>query len=131
MAVPPVPQRGTEMKPADVIRGELRTLDSRISLIGQKISTIERNEEVLGRTLVALNERMKKLEAVGGAGTQAAGAPSGEVEALRKELDALRGEMVTRQEIKQLSYTLETINPLEYATLSQVRELIREELARK
>jgi len=117
-------------KPGDVVRGEIRTLDSKISLIGQKISTIEKNEEVLGRTLVALNERTKKMEA--GGGREGGGGASGEeVEKLKKRMDVLEKSMVTKQEVKELKYTLDTINPLEYATLGQIRELIREELKKK
>lgn len=120
----------TPQKPADVIRGELRTLDSRISLIGQKISTIEKNEEVLGRTLLALTERVKNLERTGGGIREASGGGADTAE-IKKELERLRAEMVNKQEIKELRYILDTINPLEYATISQVRELIRDEIKRR
>lgn len=116
-------------KPGDVIRAEMQTLDSKISLIGQKISTIEKNEEVLGRTLVTLNERVRKLEQAGG--PSAIGSPGEEVETLGKRVEALQKAMVTKQEIKELKYALETMNPLEYATLAQVRELLREEAKRR
>ena len=34
----------------------------------------------------------------------------------------------TKQELRELRYILDTINPLEYATINQVRELLEEKL---
>lgn len=116
------------VKPGDQIRNELRTLDSKISLIGQKISTMEKNDEVLGRTLVNLNERVKQMEQDGGQDDNTSGPSPEELRLVRKELEDLRKSMVTQVEIKELKYILDTINPLEYATISQVRELIKDEM---
>ncbi len=106
------------------ILADLHTLDSKIGLIAQKLKTMEQNEEVIGRTLIALNGRLKKSEeqlALGGAGSrQAQGAQSSSEE--------LEKKFATKQDFKELRYVLDTINPLEFATVSQVRELIAERL---
>ncbi len=105
----------------ETILADLRTLDSKIGLIAQKLKTMEQNEEVIGRTLIALNQRLKKAEeqlAAGGVGAVGRG---GSAEELEKKY-------ATKQEMKELRYVLDTINPLEFATVSQVRDLINEKL---
>lgn len=109
-------------------------MDSKINLLAEKIKSIDRNEEVIGRTLVAMNDRVKKLEAggvAGAAGAGGGGAAPAEVKELREQVEKLAKSAVTREEFQQLRYVIETINPLEYATIDQVRELVRELLAKK
>ncbi len=104
---------------------DLRSLDSKLGLIAQKLRTMEKNEEVIGRTMIALNGRLKKLEeqaASGGFSTASAGRQASAAEDLDKKF-------ATKQEIRELRYILDTINPLEYATISQVRELLEEKMA--
>ena len=60
---------------------DLHTLDSKISLIAQKIKMIEKNEEVIGRTIVMHNEKLRGIESAqastpSDAVSQAAGAES-------------------------------------------------------
>lgn len=94
----------------------MRTLDSKITLLEGKIRTVEKNEEVLGRTLVALNNRLKKIEE---GGFKSSG-PFDE--------SGLEKKFASKQEVKEMRYVIDSINPLEYATISQVRELINEKL---
>jgi len=102
------------------IVSDLHTLDSKINLLAQKMRTIEKNEEVLGRTLIALNNRIKKIEE-GGSVSRASPSPGGSTDG--KALDL---KYATKQELAEIRYVLDSINPLEYATVSQVRDLINE-----
>ncbi|OIO26162.1 hypothetical protein AUJ14_02550 [Candidatus Micrarchaeota archaeon CG1_02_55_22] len=102
------------------IVSDLHTLDSKINLLAQKMRTIEKNEEVLGRTLIALNNRIKKIEE-GGSTTRPSASSSGSTDG--KALDL---KYATKQELSEIRYVLDSINPLEYATVSQVRDLINE-----
>ena len=95
----------------------MRTLDSKITLLDEKIKTIEKNEEVLGRTLVALNNRLKKIEE-GGSSSRSSPFNAGDLEK----------KFATKQEVREMRYVIDSINPLEYATISQVRELLNEKL---
>ena len=104
----------------ETLVAELRSLDSKVALLNQKLATSDKNAEVIARTLVAMNNRLKKLEE----GWQAR-APSGGAGANSEELER---KFATKQEIKELKYVLDSINPLEYATISQVRELVNEKL---
>lgn len=95
----------------EAINAELQTLDSKINLIAQKIKIMERNEEIMGRTLITLNDRVEKLskENSGGAARSAAVDES---------------KFVTKQELNELKAILNDINPLEFATIDQVKELL-------
>ncbi|MBI3588188.1 hypothetical protein HY095_03265 [Candidatus Micrarchaeota archaeon] len=94
---------------------EVRTLESKVDLLSQKLGNVEKNEEVIGRTLIALNARIKRLEEQSGAGGR--GAASGELK-----------NYATKQELAQIRYVIDSINPLEYATIPQVKALLNERL---
>ena len=115
----------------DELKMELHTLDSKISLIAQKIKMIEKNEEVIGRTIVLHNDKLRKLEE-GGAGPSAgASVGGGDLDELKKsisDLQTLVEKCATKDELRELKYVLDTINPLDYATISQVKELLDERL---
>ncbi len=118
-------------KEMEDLRNDVRTLDSKLSLLAQKFSTIEKNEEVLGRTLVAHNERLKEIEEKGGGGggikSAGGGAASGEMEQLRVQLEALKKEFAElRKETQEMRYILNSINPLEFVTVDQVKELLKQ-----
>jgi hypothetical protein len=116
------------MAKAEVIESvmaDLRSLDSKLGLIAQKLRTMEKNEEVIGRTMIALNGRLKKLEeqaASGGFSPSSGNRPS------TASQEDLEKKFATKQELRELRYVLDTINPLDYATITQVRDLLEEKL---
>jgi len=122
------------VRPLDAVKADMRTLDSKINLVAQKIRMMEKNEEVIGRTMVALNEKIKKLEEGGlktGAGAAAA-ASAPEIESVKEQLKALEEKIdAVQSQLMELKYVMDTINPLEYATLDQVKELLEEKLEKK
>lgn len=135
MSDAPAPQ-----KKYDELKAELQMLDSKISLIAQKIRMIEKNEDIIGRTIVVHNEKIHKIES-GAPAPSAPGpsAPNGEsssglaaeVDALKKQVAELREQAATKAEVSELHYTLDTINPLDFVTLKQTRKLIAEELDKR
>ncbi|MCK4327676.1 MAG: hypothetical protein KAW41_04335 [Candidatus Diapherotrites archaeon] len=130
----------------------LASLDAKLKLIAQRLKIMENNEQVIGRTLVSHNKKMKELEALaaagGGKGLDLArlkdtirdelkaelmgggqiapplehGAPtkrtSSEIINLRKSVEELR------QEVNELKYVVDSINPLEYITLDQLNDVV-------
>jgi uncharacterized protein involved in exopolysaccharide biosynthesis len=117
------------------IREDIRALNSSLLLITQKIKYLVRNEKILGRNLVVLNKKIKTLEEkvinAPAATASAGGANSEDVEALKQkislleaQLDDMRSRTATTEQLKELKFVIDSINPLEFATLSQVRDLI-------
>ncbi len=111
----------TGIKTLEEMRAEIHTQDSKISLIAQKLKTLEQNQEVIGRTIVMHNEKLRGIEENGaGAKASVAGAGvSGDAEKRVAELE---------KQVKELKYLLESVNPLEYATIEQVKELIEDKM---
>ncbi|MFA5247565.1 MAG: hypothetical protein WC408_06795 [Candidatus Micrarchaeia archaeon] len=135
MAEPVSPQ-----KKLDDVKAEVQMLDSKISLIAQKIRMIEKNEDIIGRTIVVHNDKIHKLETgapvpsqqqSSSSSVESNSSLSAEVESLKKQVADLREQMATKSEVSELHYTLDTVNPLDFVTLKQARKLIQEELEKR
>jgi hypothetical protein len=134
----PRPQRQRPGAPQGEEDAGMRSVESKIDLIVQKIKNMEKNEEVIGRTLVAQNERLKKLEGQvasggggGGASAAASAASAAEIAELRKEVDELAKAAAKQEDLLELKYTLDEINPLEFARADQMQEFVRDEIAKQ
>ena len=127
------------------IAEDIRSLNSSILIIGQKMKYVVRNEKILGRNLIVLNRKLKALEEkVTGGGAGAAGPVADlsgdaatrldEIEKklneMQAELSSLRGGVATQEQLQELKYIIDSINPLELATLEQVKDLIDERTGR-
>jgi len=132
---------GTPMSSGGV-REDIRALNSSILLITQKIKYLVRNEKILGRNLVVLNKKIRTIEekvvAIPAASATGSGASGPEVDLLKQKVSMLEAQvedLITRaalkEELKELKYIINSINPLEFATLTQVRELIDKRIEEK
>ena len=115
------------------IGADIRALNSSILLMTQKIKYIVRNEKILGRNLIVLNKKIKTLDEKIALNPQGTGSEvnSAGVESLKKQValleaqvEDLQGRLATKEEVKELKYVIDSINPLEFATLSQVKDMI-------
>ncbi|MBI4361028.1 hypothetical protein HY572_04630 [Candidatus Micrarchaeota archaeon] len=111
-------------KPANQLEDvhtQLKTIDSKINLLAGKLKTLEKNQEITGRTLLSLRDQVH--EGGGGAKDEAgASASSGDLDELKTQV----AEMA--QKVEEMKYVLDSINPLNYATIDQVKELLDEKL---
>ena len=127
---------------------QLSALDSRMRIVAQRMRVIENNEQIIGKTLITHNKKLKEME--GGAGNATSSASSDDLSALKavdiqinksqneisSMIDSLRKEVIEnkeqldkiRQEITEMKYILENINPMAYVTVDQVSDLIDEKL---
>jgi archaellum component FlaC len=103
---------------AEGIISQMQTLESKLNLIAQRIKTMEKNEEILGRTLITLNDKLDKVSREGFATTG-----KGE------KVDEVK--YATKQEVRELKALLDAINPLEFATVDQVKELMDDALKKR
>ena len=139
------------------IENTIGTLDAKLKLLAQRLKIIEMNEQVIGRTLVSHNKKLKELES---------SAPSlpvnikqelktellnelkeelkkitpenqGELAISTKQLAEIQAELKElrktvvnlKQQVDELKYTLESINPLEYVTLDELSEVIDKKIS--
>ena len=130
----PSPGSGTPLQmQGGGVMGDIRALNSSILLITQKIKYVVRNEKILGRNLIVLNKKIKNLE-------ERINSPvkekenfsaSEDVDKLKKKIEMLEAQIselqtstVSKSDLKELKYVIDTINPLEFTTISQVKDMI-------
>jgi len=107
------------------LKNTVKNLESKIGIIEEQIKTMQKNEEIIGRTLITLNQRVKKLEErplnVQGQTSQENAGES----VVKEEVEQLKAQ------VKELKYTIDMINPLQYATLDEVKEAVDEIIEKK
>ncbi|MFC2174437.1 hypothetical protein ACFLQ2_01020 [archaeon] len=154
----PRPSSSSASASSPGMSASLASLDAKLKLITQRLKIMENNEQVIGRTLVSHNKKMKEFEialAAGGAGGKPADLiklkdtlrdelkaelmgggeisppmehptarrrDSAEIINLRKSMEELR------QEVNELKYVIDSINPLEYVTLDQLSDVIDQKM---
>jgi polyhydroxyalkanoate synthesis regulator phasin len=119
------------------LAANVNSFDAKLRIIAQRIKAIENNEEIIGRTIVMHNERIKEIEQRSAGAAPVRSAASGDAlealqmlkrdtDALRSELERLRAEAVRKEEFAEVKYVVDTINPLEYVTAEQVAKIVDE-----
>ena len=116
---------------AEDIRNQLRSMDSKVNLLAERLKTVESNSEIAGRTLLALKDQVKRGPS-SGSSSNASYASSVDLGPLSSDVKALQSEIKElKVQVEQMKYVLDSINPLEYATVDQVKELLDEKLKKK
>ena len=135
------------------INRDIKALNSSILIISQKMKYLARNEKILGRNLIVLNKKIANLrtQVQSRAVAPAPGmAPSvgmtaelppelGEsvakmqaqvnlMQGLLKEVSQQIKDCVTADEIAELKYLVETIDPLEFVTIQQMQRVLGKKL---
>jgi len=117
---------------------DIKALQSSILVLSQKIKYLVHNEKILGRNILILN---KKIAAVTG-GSQKGGADinsSDVLDILEKQkalesrlkqieatLELFSKRYARNEELKEMKYIIDNINPLEYTTVSQVKKIVKD-----
>lgn len=127
---------------ADINR-DIRALNSSILIISQKMKHLARNEKILGRNLIVVNNKIAELR------SQVKTRPSGEeggmpqptviaaevpadlqetlnliqgrLEELKDAVDEVSANYVTQEEFKEVKYVVDSIDPLKFATIEQLQ----------
>jgi hypothetical protein len=66
--MPPERERGAAAEGGPTVVSSLAALDAKIKLLTQRIQIVENNEQVIGRTLVNIQKKLKDLETAASAG---------------------------------------------------------------
>ena len=145
-----MPSHNKKPMKASVLLGKLqqdvRSLNSSILIITQKMKYVIRNEKILGRNLIVLNKKLKALEekiATGQIGGKAAA--SQDLEDITKQLEESNQKMAeleiriqqlsenaaSKEEVQEMHFVVDSINPLKFVTLEQAKDLIAKKKAKK
>ncbi len=127
---------------------DIRALNSSILILSQKIKYLVRNEKILGRNLLVLNKKMSEGVSRPAAGTisEEQLAPitndlkaladkieknSASIAGLRSDLEMMKETYAKAESLKEVKYVIDSINPLEFVTYTDVNGLIDEKLKGK
>jgi vacuolar-type H+-ATPase subunit I/STV1 len=122
------------------IGADIRALNSSILLMTQKIKYIVRNEKILGRNLIVLNKKIKTLDekitlnpqgSANEINSDEVNSLKQQVSLLQAQVEDLSGRLASKEEVKELKYVIDSINPLEFTTLDQVKEMIEKSKDKK
>ncbi len=118
-----------EIRAVDALRAEIKSVDSKVNLLAEKLKRLETQNVTIANSLFKLTERLKKIEESGG-GTGAAHLDmeqSGDIKALKETFEkAMKENEAIKNDVYNVKYTLGLINPLEFVTVRQVNELVNE-----
>ncbi|MBN1159646.1 MAG: hypothetical protein JXA43_00220 [Candidatus Diapherotrites archaeon] len=130
------------------LASQVSTISASLSVIEQKLTHIGRNEQILNKNIISLNNKMKEIEkkvheAGGGDGispemmeqiNQVMQELRAQLDDMRAQLEAISSQGVSAglsdDDIRKLKYIVETIDPLKFVTVDQVERIIDEKLSR-
>ncbi len=127
-------------KPISVAR-TISILDSKLRLLAQRMKILENNMQIMARTIVSHNKKLKELEEVSGPSftkediidevkkSLPEQAPA-DVSALETKVARIE-ERISELEsnIEELNYLIKAVNPMKFVTLDQLKEAIDERLS--
>ncbi len=117
-----------EIRAVDALRAEIKSVDSKINLLAEKVKRLEAQNLTLANSLFKLSERIKKIED-GGVGTSSPVSSEETNELIREKLEKATTEYeAIKNDLHDLKYTIGLINPLEFVTVRQVNELVDERI---
>lgn len=118
-----------EVRAVDALRAEIKSVDSKINLVAEKIKRLETQNVTIANSLFKITERIKKMEESGG-GQSAAhidAAQTEDIKALKETFEkAMKDNEAVKNDLYNVKYTLGLINPLEFVTVRQVNEMVEE-----
>ena len=129
------------------LREDIKALNSAILVLSQKMKFVVRNEKILGRNLLVLNKKFKDVEdrRQSPSSQDSSGLSSDDMEKLLTHLQELSGKVdeldaklrhfqetsVSKEQFAELKYVIDAINPLDFVTIAQAKELIDKRLAKE
>ncbi len=145
------PQHGMEdqrpSQPQNIfsrINDDIKALNTSIQLITQKLNAMVRYEKILGRNLVVLNKKIKELQeerhdsprespAIASEFADITRRLSANAEAiarLQSDVEYIKQNYAKAEEVSEMKYVVDTINPLEFVKVRDVQGLVGQQKKR-
>lgn len=135
---PPSPVKGGDYLFS--LNRDLKALSAAVLVITQKIKYLVRNEKILGRNLIVINKRVRDLQAqmsqtqnqgVSDAVkaslddlTHQVSAISQRLVELEAKVDDVSRSAAKSEDVKEIKYVVDAMNPLHFITVDQAKEMI-------
>jgi predicted RNase H-like nuclease (RuvC/YqgF family) len=115
---------------------DIKALQSSLLVLSQKIKYLVHNEKILGRNILILNKKIaSKKEGSGESSIDNSkineiinkqNELEKSIKSLQATIEMLSKRFAKKEDLKEMKYIIDNINPLEYTTVSQVKKLIKE-----
>ncbi len=146
--LPPIPPRPVSSQDyLFSLNRDLKALNASVLVITQKIKYLVRNEKILGRNLIVINKRVRDLQTQMG-GTEGQGVSeqtkaaiddlmrqvnslSQRLVEIETKLDELNKRSAKEEEVKEIKYIVDNLNPLHLVTMDQAEQMIEKKLGKR
>jgi hypothetical protein len=116
---------------------DIKALQSSILVLSQKIKYLVHNEKILGRNILVLNKKIASKSGGSGSGSNISDDQINKILEKQKELEtkikSLESTLQTfskryakEEDLKEMKYIIDNINPLEFTTVEQVKKMIKD-----
>ncbi len=133
------------------VNSSVKAINTTIMLLSQKIGYLIRNEKILSQNIIVLNDKIKKLDlkidtnqgnnSGNSINVEELDSLKSQIKELYNKINSLKADIeelsskidnqkeiyITRKEFMEMKYLIDSINPLEYVTYKQVKELLKKE----
>lgn len=119
-------------------------MNSTLLLLSQKLRYAARNDKVLEHNMLVVSKRLRQLEErlQSVQATSSAGVDAGPVKELlesfkndlvsmRAEINEMRETAASREQVAELKALVEAVNPLDFVTINQVKEIVDQRIEKK
>jgi hypothetical protein len=117
---------------------DIKALQSSILVLRQKLKYLVHNEKILGRNILILNKKIASNNNSDSEGSFASNDKLDKILAKVEEFDSrIKGiestlEMFSKryarqEDLKEMKYIIDNINPLEYTTIDQVKKMLKDD----
>jgi archaellum component FlaC len=117
---------------------DIKALQSSILVLSQKIKYLVHNEKILGRNILILNKKIANSSGSVSSGSEINSDQINEilnklknleqkVKTIESTLELFSKRYARSDELKEMKYIIDNINPLEYTTVDQVKKMIKEQ----
>lgn len=128
------------------INEDIKALNASMLIISQKINHLARNEKILGRNHIILSKKIRDLQERPSQQTnEISETISAELASINKrlseqlerivklesEIEYIKQNYAKQEQVQEMKYVIDAINPLEFATIKNVKDLVKEELHKK
>jgi len=119
------------------ITDDIKALNSSILIISQKINFLVRNEKILSRNLIVINKKVKEAQEGRQQGISDSSSGSArelseinlrlsefseKIARLESEIENIRQNYAKSEQVSEIKYVMDSINPLEFATIKDLQE---------
>ena len=117
---------------------DIKALQSSILVLRQKLKYLVHNEKILGRNILILNKKIASNSNSDSEGSFASNDKldkilekveefDSRIKGIKSTLEMFSKRYARQEDLKEMKYIIDNINPLEYTTVDQVKKMLKDD----